>query len=81
VAQIFRGVSTLEESDTYLAIIDEGPEKQVKEDILELGKQRFGAAEEIHVSTLHAVSDLERLHRLPRRILDSSSWQDLLDTP
>jgi hypothetical protein len=34
--RIFRGVRVMNESDTYLAIIDEGREKQVKIDILRL---------------------------------------------
>ena len=70
----------MQESDTYLAIIDEGREKQLKEDILRLGKRRFSPADEASKSTLQAISDLDRLERLHDRILDASSWQDLLDT-
>src|SRR4051794_15050421 len=40
--QVFRGVRALQESDTYLGIVDEGREKQAKKDLLLLGSQRFG---------------------------------------
>jgi len=36
----------MRDSDTYLAIIDEGREEQVKEDILHLATKRFGSADE-----------------------------------
>lgn len=32
----------MDESDTYLAIIDEGREKQAKADLLLVGTRRFG---------------------------------------
>jgi hypothetical protein len=78
---IFRGVRVMEESDTYLAIIDEGREKEVKRGIMSLGKQRFGAPNEAIESKLKAIIVLERLERIIDRIFDATSWQDLLDTP
>jgi hypothetical protein len=80
-AQIFRGVRVMEESDTYLAIVDEGREKQVKKDIINLGKLKLGALSQANESTLLAITDLERLERLLMRLFDAVSWQDLLDTP
>jgi hypothetical protein len=80
-AQIFRGVRVMHESDTYLATIDEGREKQLKKDIQRLGKRRFGPADQTCESALQGITDLERLERLLARILDATSWQDLLDTP
>lgn len=71
----------MQESSTYLAILDEGREKQVKVDILRLGSRRFGPAEHAHESALQAITDLDRLNRLHDRIPDASNWQDLLDTP
>ena len=71
----------MNESDTYLAIIDEGREKQVKKDILRLGKRRFGPADQTNESAIQAITDLDRLERLLDRILDASNWQDLLNTP
>jgi hypothetical protein len=71
----------MHESDTYLAILDEGREKQVKQDILRLGNRRFGSGSPADESALHAITDLQRLERLLDRILDASNWHDLLDTP
>ncbi|MCI0459537.1 MAG: hypothetical protein L0Z62_21520 [Gemmataceae bacterium] len=79
--QVFRGVRAMQESDTYLAIVDEGREKQAKKDLLLLGTQRFGPADEAVRAKLNAITDLERLDRQVERLLKASSWQDLLDTP
>jgi hypothetical protein len=79
--QVFRGVQAMHESDTYLAILEEGREEQVKEDILRLGRKRFGPSNEGTVANLNGITDLERLRRLHDRLLDAAGWQDLLDTP
>jgi hypothetical protein len=79
--QVFRGVRAMRDSDTYLAIIDEGREEQVKEDILRLGLRRFGPPDEATTARLHGITDLDHLRRLLDRLLDAVSWQDLLDTP
>ncbi len=79
--RVFRGVRAMRDSDTYLAIIDEGREEQVKEDILRLAARRFGPADEPIRARLDGITDLERLRRLHDRLLDVTSWSDLLDTP
>jgi hypothetical protein len=79
--QVFRGVRAMRDSDTYLAILDEGREEQVKEDILRLAQKRFGPADEPIKARLNGITDLERLRRPHDRILDATGWQDLLDTP
>ncbi len=80
-SQVFRGVRQMRDSDTYLAILDEGREEQIKADILIIANERFGTANESVLSQLSSINDLERLRRLFRRILKSTNWQDLLDTP
>ncbi|HJT76020.1 MAG TPA: hypothetical protein VJ739_02365 [Gemmataceae bacterium] len=79
--EVFRGVRAMKDSDTYLAILDEGREEQIKKDILRLGRKRFGPADEPTTARLNGITDLERLERLLDRLLDATSWQDLLDTP
>jgi hypothetical protein len=79
--QVFRGVRAMKDSDTYLAIIDEGREEQVKEDILHLGRKRFGSPDESTIARLNGIADLEHLRRLLDRLLDAAGWEDLLDTP
>jgi predicted transposase YdaD len=77
---IFRKVSAMKESDTYLAILDEGAERQAKDDILMLGEDRFGSVDEQTRTKLMAVNDLERLKRIVRQVLKASSWSDLVET-
>jgi hypothetical protein len=79
--QAFRGVRQMRDSDTYLAILDEGREEEARECILLLAKKRFGPAEELTLTVLNGIADLERLHRLRNRLLDATDWQDLLETP
>ncbi len=71
----------MRDSDTYLAILEEGEEIRAKKDILQLAQRRFGTADEPTIARLNAITDLERLSRLHGRLLDATSWQDLLDTP
>lgn len=80
-AEIFRGVHFIQESDTYLMIVDEGKEKQAKQAILLFGEQRFGPADDTIKSQIESVSDLDRLNRMIRRAAKASGWQEVLDTP
>jgi hypothetical protein len=78
---VFRGVRAMQESDTYLAILDEGREEQMKEDILFAGEKRFGPSDEVVKTTLAGINDLDRLRALFRRAFEVSGWRDLFDTP
>ena len=80
-AQIFRGVRVMHESDTYLAILDEGQEKARREDILVVGEELFGSVDEAVRAQLATITDLERLKRMHRRAVKAASWQEILDTP
>ncbi|MCI0460443.1 MAG: hypothetical protein L0Z62_26110 [Gemmataceae bacterium] len=80
-ARIFRGVRVMHESDTYLAILDEGQEKATREDILVIGEERFGPPDESLKAHLNLVTDLGRLKRMVRRAVKAVSWQEILDTP
>ena len=71
----------MQESDTYLMIVDEGKEKQAKHDVLLVGEERFGAADEAVTSQLERISDLDRLNRMIRRAVKARDWQEVLDTP
>ena len=53
----------LHESDTYLAILEEGQVKGTREDILIVGEELFGSADESIKAQLQAVTDLARLKR------------------
>src|SRR6202043_2332548 len=45
-ARIFRGVRAMEESDTYLMILDQGQEKGIRRVILKQGEARLGPPDE-----------------------------------
>jgi len=71
----------MHESDTHLAILDEGQEKATRNDILVVGEERFGHCDESVRSQLSAVTDLDRLNRMLRRAVKAASWEEILETP
>jgi hypothetical protein len=81
--QVFRGVRGMRDSDTYLAIIDEGRETEAKSIIRRLGQKRFGPPDESTTAKIDGITDLDRLDRVIDRLFDATAtnWQDLLDTP
>lgn len=78
---IFQGAHMLEESDTYLMILERGEERTRRGDVLLFGEEKFGAADESVVAKLEAVKDLDRLKRMVRKAVKATSWQEILDTP
>jgi hypothetical protein len=80
-SRIFRGVRAMHESDTYLAILDEGQEKSTRDDILIVGEERIGAADDAVRSQLNTVTDLARLKRMVRRAAKAATWAEILETP
>ena len=71
----------MHESDTYLAILDEGRERATREDILLVGEERLGPPDEAIKAQLNNVTDLERLKRMIRRAVTAGAWQGILETP
>ena len=80
-ARVFRGVRAMQESDTYLAILDEGQEKGIREIILLQGEDRFGPPDESMKASLNNITDLNRLKRIARQTPKAASWQEILDIP
>jgi hypothetical protein len=78
---IFRGVRAMHDSDTYMAIIDEGREIEARKWLLFQGEERFGSPSESVRTRVVGITDLDRLERLGKRLLKASTWEDLLDTP
>jgi hypothetical protein len=79
--QVFAGVHTMRESDTFLAILDEGREIQTRHLIRRLAKRTLGEPDEATVTRLEGITDIERLERIFDRAAEAGSWRDLLDTP
>ena len=71
----------MRESDTYLAILDEGQEKATRTAILLVGEERLGVPSASVKGQLSNVTDLDRLQRMVRRAAKAASWQEILDVP
>jgi predicted transposase YdaD len=77
--KIFRGVSMLEESDTYLMILEQGEERATRRDILLVGEARLGAAAEEVKTRLADIKDGERLTRMIQKAATASTWEEILE--
>jgi hypothetical protein len=71
----------MEYSDTYLEILEEGEAKGARKFLLRLGQKQFGVPDRATKAALEAITDPERLEQLGERVLEVSSWQELLATP
>src|SRR5262249_54920512 len=79
--RIFRGVPAMQESDTYLMILEEGQEKHARKAILLFGERKPGPPDDSIATRLESITDLERLDRMMLRAPTAASWQEILDTP
>lgn len=71
----------MHESDTYLAILDEGQEKHAKKAVILVGEERFGSPPQEVKSRLENITDLERLDRMLRHAVKAANWDEILQTP
>jgi len=94
---LLRGVLSMRESTTYQAILEEGAaigeakgkaEGEAKGRLAEarkflqmLGEGKFGIPDGRAAKALAGIDDLQRLETLGRRLLQASSWQELLELP
>jgi hypothetical protein len=81
VVQLLQGVHGMRESDTYQAIIEEGLVKGTQDVLLRQGRKKFGIPDEQTENTLRSITDMDRLNYLGERLLDVSTWTDLLAVP
>lgn len=79
--KIFRGVRMMEESDTYLMILEQGEERATRENILVVGEERLGPPDETIRARLKSVTELSSLKQMVRRAAKAESWQEILDAP
>ena len=59
----------------------EGRRDGTREDLLRLGRKKFGAASDAVSTEIMAIDDPDRLAALLERILDVSTWEELLAAP
>jgi predicted transposase YdaD len=82
VAELYRGVQAMRESSGYQLILDEGREdgalREARKILLRQGHRKFGAPSPEVEATIQAIADLDRLERMSDRLLDVTTWTDLL---
>jgi hypothetical protein len=86
VEKLLEGISEMEESKTYQAIVEKGREKgrqegrieEVRKMLLEMGSEQLGKPSAGVVAAIKAVDDLKSLEGLLRRHAKVSTWEDLL---
>jgi predicted transposase YdaD len=82
ISKLLGGVHRMKESTTYQAILAEGKvEGRVegdKQTLLRLGRKRFGAPTPATVAKIDAFTDLETIEALLDRLLEVSSWDELM---
>jgi hypothetical protein len=71
----------MQESDTFLMILEEGVEKAPRKAVLVVGEARLPPADEAVRSQLASITDLGRLERMLRQAAKATSWQEILATP
>jgi hypothetical protein len=76
-----RPMSWLEESSTYQMLLDRGRIDEARKLVLRQGQTRFGPPGEEPRKAIEAINDLDRLERLSDRLLEVSSWSELLGAP
>ena len=80
---------TLEDSTTYQYILEKGIAQGIAQGraqeaqslIMRQGTKRFGAPTPEVEAAIRATTDQPRFERLAERVLDATSWADLLATP
>jgi predicted transposase YdaD len=80
-AELLRGVQSMKESSTYMEIIEEGEALGIQKVLLLQGKKRFGPPDAATQTAIQSITDLSRLESLTGRLLDVTSWQELLSKP
>ena len=71
----------MEDSTTYQWIMSKGEARGLVRMLLRQGRRKFGGPDPQTVQAVENITDIERLQALSERLLDASSWQELLATP
>jgi hypothetical protein len=71
----------MRDSDTYMAIIDEGREIEAKRLLLLVGEDLLGSPDQDMKTRLQAITDIDRLERMWMQLTRAPGWHELLDTP
>jgi predicted transposase YdaD len=78
---LFRGVATMLESTSwYPYLMNRGGVAALRSAIKRMGQHRFGPPSTTVSTTLDTLDDINELEQLSVRLLDASSWEELLAT-
>ena len=70
----------MQESSAYDVLVEEGEVKALRETLLRLGRRRFKSVDESIATSMNTITDLDRLKRMTERLLEVTTWQELLST-
>jgi predicted transposase YdaD len=84
--QLFRGVMTMRESSTYMAILEEGLKKgreegavsEVRKLLRKFGERNLGPPDTPTATALDRIDDLARLEQLLEQLPNAETWNELL---
>ena len=84
--RLLHGVRAMKESVTYQAIVEEGVQKgkvgEARHMLIKIASARFnGPPMPKHLRELEAITDAELLEDLAVRVLDVSTWSELMASP
>lgn len=68
----------MRDSDTYMAIIEEGEVSGMVRVLMRVGTKRFGPPNALVEARLRSITDPDQLESLCERVLDARDWQDVL---
>ncbi|HWE93654.1 MAG TPA: DUF4351 domain-containing protein, partial [Tepidisphaeraceae bacterium] len=78
IKQLLLGVRNMKESVTYQAIIEEGMQQGEQNMLILQGTKKFGPPDDRVLSKIRNIADVEQLMALGGRLLDATSWEELL---
>jgi predicted transposase YdaD len=93
VSAMILGIRGIEESSVYQDIFAQGEAKgeargeargraeEAREAVLTVGRKRLGQPEDGVFGKINAINDVNQLNSLLDRILDVSSWEELMTFP
>jgi hypothetical protein len=75
------GIRGIEESSVYQGIFAKGATEQARRDLLRLGSKKPGQLDARVEDQIAAMTEREKLDQLLDRVLDVSTWDELLSSP
>ena len=82
--QLLQGVRGMKESVTYQALLEEGEARGVVKEarwvLLRLGSRRFGPPSAEVLQAVERASETALIEEMIDRVLDASSWEEVLDS-